>query len=613
MKKNIKKDLAILILLNLFKLLIKTSIRLMTKSILNVLCFKEKLYCTKAKILFAASFFTTLIIFIFIKKLNLSLSLILSFFSFFVYSAFFEILSESIKKKVERDRIRFLSKKHKELCKLFDNRLHVVRVKENYITVFSRDLTISDIQKKKANMELYFNREISHIVRKNGNFRYNNIIFNVYTKFEQIYRFDSYLNYVDMRKIKKMELPMVLGIDQDNNYLLADLANVKYLFVAGEAGGGKSVMLNCIIQSLMVFRNDVIFLLIDLKEGVEMSEYINFPNCIICSTPNELKILLETLNSIMINRLNLIRNKSSCKDISAYNSHTSTQNLPYVVFVIDEIAEIKLNSNGGGRSKEETALLQILQKGRAAGIFGIGATQRPGAGQIDTDVRAGFHKSISFGISRIETQRMVKISGTETLKEGEFKTDIINTDTVFKGFLINENENKQKKLPKCNGVYENLKHKLIDSKDFFKIKEKRDIFERKWWHILLLNKYKRLVRTYHLGPGYHQFIKQPQNSVTSEIENISNKINMKKNPKKLHTFSNGTNGTNNQNYNNLLDYISKNKKVPNIKECKSLDITEKQRKTLLKKALEEGFIEKNGQTRYKLNEKIFNGGMKNEV
>ena len=398
---------------------------------------------------------------------------------------------------------------------------------------------------------------------------------------------------------------MVLGINQDNNVLTADLVDIKYLFIAGEAGGGKSVMLNCIIQSMMVFAANAIYILVDLKEGVEMSDYNRFPNCLICSDKEEFSQVIKVINNIMKKRLKIIREMESCKNIQAYNAKDNTEKMNYIILIIDEMAEIKLNSDTkSGRSEEETILLQILQKGRAAGVHVIGATQRPGVDQIDGSIRAGFHKSISFCVSTPETQRMTKITATESLKQGEFKTNILSdTGTIYKGFLIMEEANKKKGLPKCNQVYEDLKHVLIDKKFFVEIKEKEVKQDNRLLQKILNKLNKKCYHELAQKIDYHNFIKNPQTNVISEIDNIKLLSGIAKNPIEIDPLTHGVN------YENFLEFIFVNYKddgeVPGVVETKEkLNLSRRKRAELLAKALEDGYIQKNGKTRYKVNLKF---------
>jgi len=318
--------------------------------------------------------------------------------------------------------------------------------------------------------------------------------------------------------------------------------------------------------------------------------------------------MLVILEKIMIERLKMIKDTPACKNIQAYNSKDYTENLNYIVFIIDEMAEIKLSNEKSGMSEDEQRLLRILQKGRAAGIYGIGATQRPAVEQIDGNVRAGFHKSISFAISRPETQKMTKISGTKNLKAGEFKTDIKNDDSiVYKSFLILEEDDHVKKLPECNGVYKSLVHKQVNKKDFIfikpkKIKKPKD-FVNIYKHMLQTKLNKSYDNILLPSVSYDNHIKSIEQCVITEIESFKKQLGIEKNSKDDNILLHGDNGHNSEsNYEKLKNYIKENGFIPGPAETKKdIGLTPKQRTTTLIKLCNDGYIIKASKTRYKIN------------
>lgn len=532
-----------------------------------------------------------------------------SLFIYFIIKSFLIEIKASFGLKNSANKINKLNIKYKNLLIKFDNKFRIIESSNKKIVLFSSELTQADIEKKKQVLELFFNRKISSISRQKNDLRMINIYFEASTSFKRYYRFDEYINFSNIEIVNKMELPMLLGIDQNNKFFWGDLAKIKYLFVAGEAGGGKSVILNCIIQSLMVFAKSTIYILIDLKEGVEFSDYDKFTNCLMCSTREEFSKILLVLNDIMIKRLKLIRETEACKNIKSYNSKEHTKNMNNIIFVIDEMAEIKLGNKKPGISDDELLLTRILQKGRAAGIYGIGATQRPATDQIDSNVRAGYHKSISFAVSRTETQRMVKIMGTKHLKTAEFKTDINNEDNIiYKSFLILDEDDKYNKLPECNGVYKSLRLKLEKNRELIttvpkKIKEP-NTFVDKCKHKLLTKVNKGYDNKLCPLVNYDLLIKSVEDNVISEIEEIKIDLGISKIYEESTNLLHGDNK--NENYEKLIKYISENYNengsIPGPAETKkNTGLTTKQRTGLLMKACEDGYIIKSGQTRYKIN------------
>lgn len=492
-------------------------------------------------------------------------------------------------------------RKYKRLCsEIFNNKITITDVDDNKITMFSNELTLEEIIKSKGKIELYFNRQISFIKRHPNNFRYTDLYFLQKTAFKNYYRLDEYINTIEKKELNKLRIPAILGINESQQIELIDFAQVKNLFIAGEPGGGKSVLTNILIQSLMVF-NSSIFVMVDMKEGVELSDYDHFKNTVVVSNQEEFINVIGTLKNIMTDRLQKIRKTENCKNYFDYNAKKNTENMPEIFLIIDELAEIKLNATSKGRSDEETDLLQLGQKARAAGIYIVGATQRPSGEQVNTDVRAIFQKAISFCISTKETQRMTKISGTENLKPGEFKTNIWNnTNKIYKSLLVLSEENKKAGLPKCNIVYEDLKHIIQNEKFFIKVLEKEKTNVNSLWKRITTKLNKGYPNKLVHYINYHDYIKIVPSAVKKQITDIKklvqNDNNSIENPQIIHG----------DNYFLLLKFLLENKQdnmlIPNSKIImEKLNLSKRNKDDLLKKALEDGYIKKRSKTRSEIN------------
>jgi len=534
-----------------------------------------------------------------IKIINfifLSMILILSYFNiawvkliFFFTLKGFILMLHNFKQNIKT--LKFKQKYKRLSNEFFDNKLEVVYVDNEKITIVSNELTIEDIIKSKSKFELFFNRKISFI-KNQKNLRYIDLYFLKETKFKDCYPFQEYINKIDEKEIKNKSIPAVIGVDEKENTVIIDFAKVKNLFIAGEPGGGKSVLTNVIIQSLMILNNNIMFIMVDLKEGVELSDYDNFKNTIVISNIKELQKIINKINEIMIDRLQKIRKTENCKNYFDYNNKKNTKNMSEIFLIIDELAEIKLNSSSKGRSEEETQLLQIGQKARAAGIYIVGATQRPSGEQINTDFRAIFQKAISFCISTKETQRMTKVPDTEKLKPGEFKTNIWNqTSRIYKAFLVDSKHNK---------IYDDLKHVLKDEKTLINILEKKktkhyNLFQR------IVNKFnkgydKKLVQAF----NWYNYLKTVPSSVKTQVTDIKKLVQNDNNSIENHQIQHG------DNYFLLLKFLLENKQENNLipasnKIIKSLKLSERKKKELLTKALEENYIKKRGKTRFEIN------------
>jgi S-DNA-T family DNA segregation ATPase FtsK/SpoIIIE len=152
---------------------------------------------------------------------------------------------------------------------------------------------------------------------------------------------------------------------------------------------------------------------------------------------------------------------SGVKKISQYNTKNNNDKLAYIVLIIDEMSDIKLNANKELTESIENSLTLVMNKGRAAGILVIGATQRPAASQLNTNIRDRFGTKFSARIKDKRSQEMAGIKGTENLRDGEFLMEYIEDVQKFKAFYIDEINN--------NKVYENLQNKLTGGVKFDKI------------------------------------------------------------------------------------------------------------------------------------------------
>lgn len=573
MKKKDNYDLIMDYIFKVFIFILQNFFKYVKRTLLNCGQFKKILQTKTIKSIYLISIIACILI-VWVYKLHP----VLYFFSLFIYFGVYTILQD-IKYWKKRQGIKRLNKKYKKVCELFDNKIDVISVKKEMITIYSNTLTEKEINSKFSKLELFFNRKISEIRQQEKNLRYIDIIFKTKTKFKSTYYLQQYIDYVSIDK--KSILPFILGIDEKENIHLADMAKLNHLFISGESDTGKSVLLNQIIQSLMVFNSSMIeFILVDLKECIELFDYHEFKNCLLISNMTELQKIIEYLEKEMIKRLNHIKLSTGCKNIIQYNKKNS-EKLHYVVIVIDEFATIKLEN--GEMKNLENKILSLLQKGRAAGIYLIGATQRPSSNQINTDVRAGFLYNISLRVKTKETQRMTKITGTEGLKVGEFKSDIIS-DTL-KSFYIDEDF--------YNGVFENLTHRLVHEKEFIFIKDKemkRLSLYKRTCNYIDTKIYKRRILECTKRYDYRHYIKAIPDKIIKEIEAIKEMYSIGQNNPEFDTL------IHQDDYSKFIDYIFRENKenglLPSSKEIeKKLNLTRSTRLKLLKRAIDDGLID----------------------
>lgn len=220
----------------------------------------------------------------------------------------------------------------------------------------------------------------------------------------------------------KAHLPIALGIDTENNAVIADLAKMPHLLVAGAAGMGKSSCLNAIITSLIYKKHpsELKFVLVDPKK-VGFSLYSKLERHYLAKLPKEddaiitdMDKVIQTLNSLCVemdNRYELLRN-ANVRSLEEYNQkftdHKLNPNdghryLPYIAVVVDEFADLIMTQG----KVVETPISRIAQKARAVGMRMILATQRPSTNVITGLIKANFPGRIAFRVIQMEDSRTI--------------------------------------------------------------------------------------------------------------------------------------------------------------------------------------------------------------
>lgn len=204
-----------------------------------------------------------------------------------------------------------------------------------------------------------------------------------------------------------MALPLCMGRRTDNSVLMADLATMPHLLVAGATGMGKSVGLNVIIASLINKKrpDELKFVLIDPKR-VELTVYERIARPYIAKLSSDGKsIITDTENAqkalncvidIMEERYSLLE-QADVRNIEEYNRSvccsTTATPLPYYVVIIDEYGDLIMQTRGAAM---ENAICRIAQKARAVGIHMIISTQRPSTDIVTGRIKANFPTRIAF-------------------------------------------------------------------------------------------------------------------------------------------------------------------------------------------------------------------------
>lgn len=212
---------------------------------------------------------------------------------------------------------------------------------------------------------------------------------------------------------RKNNLFVALGKDVAGTAWLYDLTKMPHLLVAGATNSGKSVCLNAIIVSLLYQNNpeDLRFIMVDPKR-VELPTYNGIPHLLtpvitdVNKTINALKWCLNEME-----RRYDILNKAGKRNIQSYNQ-TASEKMPYIVFIIDELADFMMTSG----KEMEAAIIRLAQMSRAIGIHLILATQRPSVDVITGLIKANVPTRIAFSVaSLVDSKTILDASGAEKL------------------------------------------------------------------------------------------------------------------------------------------------------------------------------------------------------
>lgn len=224
-------------------------------------------------------------------------------------------------------------------------------------------------------------------------------------------------------------LTFAVGKDISGKAVVANLAKMPHLLIAGTTGSGKSVMTNTLISSLL-YRNapsDMKLIIVDPKQ-VEMAQYQDIPHLltpIITSTEKALSAMKWAVGE-MERRYTLMA-EEKVKNIGDYNTKiaksdnakttksdgtTKEGKMPYIVIIIDEMADLMMMAG----KDLEMLIVRIAQKGRAAGIHLVLATQRPEVKVITGLIKANIPGRIAFAVgSQMDSRIMLDQGGAEKL------------------------------------------------------------------------------------------------------------------------------------------------------------------------------------------------------
>lgn len=219
-------------------------------------------------------------------------------------------------------------------------------------------------------------------------------------------------------------LELAIGRDAEGQPIVADLAKMPHLLIAGTTGSGKSVMINSIIMALLMrsLPEDVRLIMVDPKR-VELSGYNGLPHLYVpvVTEPKQAASALQWAVSEMERRLKVFE-RIGVRKISTFNEKQAAgefdhydnppAKMPYLVIIIDELSDLMMVAG----KDVEASIVRIAQLGRAAGIHLIVATQRPSSNVVTGLIKANITNRIAFNVATgIDSRVIIDQMGAEKL------------------------------------------------------------------------------------------------------------------------------------------------------------------------------------------------------
>ena len=235
---------------------------------------------------------------------------------------------------------------------------------------------------------------------------------------------DLLLQY--QQKGRKLQIPILLGKSVNGECVFSDLAKMPHCLIAGATGSGKSVCVNTIVMSILLnARPDEVKLLMVDPKKVELTQYSRLPHMIapVITEPHgayaalqwlvkEMQVRYEILKQLGLRNISAFNGRKVNKDLEASLSIPIPEQMPYIVAIVDEFADLMMVSS----ADIETPIARIAQMARAVGIHLILATQRPSREVITGIIKANIPTRISFKVaSRVNSQIVLDEIGAESL------------------------------------------------------------------------------------------------------------------------------------------------------------------------------------------------------
>ena len=218
------------------------------------------------------------------------------------------------------------------------------------------------------------------------------------------------------KAIEKGALPIALGRDVRGRAVVADLAKMPHVLIAGATGSGKSVCINTVITSLLMYQSpqQLRLVLVDPKR-VELTGYAAVPHLQLSHVVTEADEVVQVLGIVVgeMDRRYRLLEQSGARNIASYNKQAGADNpLPYWVVVLDELADMMM----AAPVEVEQQLVRLAQLARATGIHLVVATQRPSVDVVTGLIKANFPTRVAFATtSQTDARVIMDQTGAEKL------------------------------------------------------------------------------------------------------------------------------------------------------------------------------------------------------
>lgn len=212
----------------------------------------------------------------------------------------------------------------------------------------------------------------------------------------------------------KSKLAFGIGKDITGTVIVADIADMTHLLIAGATGAGKSVCINTLITSILykATPDEVKLIMIDPKK-VELSVYNGIPHLLI-PVVSDVQKAAGALNWAireMERRYDLLE-KYGVRNIKGYNKLPDIEKLPYIVIIVDELADLMMTTG----KEVENAIVRLTQLARAAGMHLVIATQRPDANIVTGLIKANVPSRIAFKVAgSVNSKIILDATGADKL------------------------------------------------------------------------------------------------------------------------------------------------------------------------------------------------------